>query len=221
MPIIVACTCGKKFRANDIHAGKRVNCPGCGTELIIAADNAHNDPGKIENPSILPPPAPPPEISAPQARHVSRLLTAASIVVGLLMITLLVIWVARTNGEPVAIVPPGGRVNLREIWHELGYVSAPREVHLCVVFFEVENDIDLQKLDCQLTWTTGEAEPPAGVQYSILRFPDEKPHSRIVAIFKRPSGNSQPTRFTSTARSFTCRPVDAEEFLKHYQTPKR
>ncbi len=34
MPI-VACPCGKKFRAIDSLAGKQVNCPGCGRPLLI------------------------------------------------------------------------------------------------------------------------------------------------------------------------------------------
>jgi hypothetical protein len=35
MPIVVACSCGKQFRAKDEHAGKRLRCPGCGQPLTI------------------------------------------------------------------------------------------------------------------------------------------------------------------------------------------
>jgi hypothetical protein len=35
MPIVVACSCGKQFRAKDEHAGKRLRCPGCGQPLAI------------------------------------------------------------------------------------------------------------------------------------------------------------------------------------------
>ena len=34
MPV-VACSCGKRFRAIDALAGKQVNCPGCGRPLLI------------------------------------------------------------------------------------------------------------------------------------------------------------------------------------------
>ena len=33
MPIRVECTCGKRFRAVDRLAGKRVKCPACGAAL--------------------------------------------------------------------------------------------------------------------------------------------------------------------------------------------
>jgi hypothetical protein len=35
MPILVACQCGKKFKAADQFAGKTVRCPGCGNPLAI------------------------------------------------------------------------------------------------------------------------------------------------------------------------------------------
>jgi DNA-directed RNA polymerase subunit RPC12/RpoP len=34
MPV-VACTCGKKLRARDDLAGKKVKCPGCGRLLTV------------------------------------------------------------------------------------------------------------------------------------------------------------------------------------------
>ena len=37
MSIIVACECGRKFRAKEEHAGKRTKCPVCGRMLVIAA----------------------------------------------------------------------------------------------------------------------------------------------------------------------------------------
>ncbi|HSV15091.1 MAG TPA: hypothetical protein VLI90_12605 [Tepidisphaeraceae bacterium] len=35
MPIVVACNCGKRFKAGDQFAGKRTKCPGCGQALTI------------------------------------------------------------------------------------------------------------------------------------------------------------------------------------------
>lgn len=35
MSIFVSCQCGKKFRARDEHAGKRVKCPNCAAALTI------------------------------------------------------------------------------------------------------------------------------------------------------------------------------------------
>jgi hypothetical protein len=37
MSIIVACECGRKFRAKEEHVGKRTKCPICGRSLVIAA----------------------------------------------------------------------------------------------------------------------------------------------------------------------------------------
>ncbi len=39
MSIIVACQCGKRFRAKSEHAGKRAKCPGCGHILVISSQN--------------------------------------------------------------------------------------------------------------------------------------------------------------------------------------
>ena len=35
MPIVVECGCGKRFKAQDAHAGKRTKCPTCGADLLI------------------------------------------------------------------------------------------------------------------------------------------------------------------------------------------
>jgi hypothetical protein len=37
MSIMVACQCGKRFKAADQHAGKKARCPGCGQALTIPA----------------------------------------------------------------------------------------------------------------------------------------------------------------------------------------
>lgn len=37
MPIIITCTCGKRFRAKDELAGKRTACPACGQPLTIGS----------------------------------------------------------------------------------------------------------------------------------------------------------------------------------------
>jgi hypothetical protein len=37
MSIVVACQCGKRFKAGDQYAGKRTRCPGCGQALTIPA----------------------------------------------------------------------------------------------------------------------------------------------------------------------------------------
>jgi hypothetical protein len=38
MSLIVACECGKKFRAKEEHTGRRTKCPICGRALVIAAE---------------------------------------------------------------------------------------------------------------------------------------------------------------------------------------
>jgi hypothetical protein len=50
--ISVSCTCGRKFKADDHHAGKRTRCPVCGHLLIIgqvvtAGPSAVNDNGEV------------------------------------------------------------------------------------------------------------------------------------------------------------------------------
>jgi len=35
MPVVISCTCGKRFRAKDEHVGKSAKCPFCGQILII------------------------------------------------------------------------------------------------------------------------------------------------------------------------------------------
>ena len=40
MPIVVACDCGKQFRARDEDAGKRGRCPGCGQPVLIPSGDA-------------------------------------------------------------------------------------------------------------------------------------------------------------------------------------
>lgn len=40
MPIVVGCSCGKRFKAPDHLAGKTVKCPGCGNPLAVAAQEA-------------------------------------------------------------------------------------------------------------------------------------------------------------------------------------
>jgi len=40
MPIVVACRCGRRFRAIDELAGKLVRCPACGEPLAIPSNNA-------------------------------------------------------------------------------------------------------------------------------------------------------------------------------------
>src|SRR3954468_8440602 len=35
MPIVVACSCGKRFRAPDSAAGRRGKCPGCGGPIEV------------------------------------------------------------------------------------------------------------------------------------------------------------------------------------------
>src|SRR5258708_3635722 len=60
MPIVVACQCGKRFKAGDQFAGKRTRCPGCGQPLTI--------------PAVPAPPAPPRPVP-PQAREPVDLLS--------------------------------------------------------------------------------------------------------------------------------------------------
>lgn len=39
MAIVVKCECGKKFKAKDSLAGKRVRCPGCRQPVTVGADD--------------------------------------------------------------------------------------------------------------------------------------------------------------------------------------
>ncbi len=38
MPIVVGCSCGKRFKAPDHLAGKKVKCPNCGNPLVVPAE---------------------------------------------------------------------------------------------------------------------------------------------------------------------------------------
>jgi hypothetical protein len=40
MPVLVSCSCGKRLRVPDAHAGKRIKCPGCGEPLSVPAADA-------------------------------------------------------------------------------------------------------------------------------------------------------------------------------------
>jgi len=44
MPIVVGCSCGKRFKAPDHLAGKTVKCPGCGNPLAVAAQEVSAEP---------------------------------------------------------------------------------------------------------------------------------------------------------------------------------
>ena len=44
MPITVTCSCGKRFRVRDEHAGKRGKCPSCGAAVTIPAPGAEAPP---------------------------------------------------------------------------------------------------------------------------------------------------------------------------------
>jgi hypothetical protein len=44
MPIVVACACGKQFKARDEDAGKRGRCPGCGQPVAIPSANPGRSP---------------------------------------------------------------------------------------------------------------------------------------------------------------------------------
>lgn len=56
MPV-VACPCGKKFRAIDALAGKQVNCPGCGQPLLIPQVSLLDE--ELDRPSVVAPVATP------------------------------------------------------------------------------------------------------------------------------------------------------------------
>ena len=56
MPV-VACPCGKKFRAIDALAGKQVNCPGCGRPLLIPHVSLLDE--ELARPSVAAPSADP------------------------------------------------------------------------------------------------------------------------------------------------------------------
>src|SRR6516164_660847 len=49
--ISVSCTCGRRFKAEDQHAGKRTKCPVCGNLLVIgqapAGSSGVNDNGEV------------------------------------------------------------------------------------------------------------------------------------------------------------------------------
>jgi DNA-directed RNA polymerase subunit RPC12/RpoP len=50
--ISVSCSCGRKFKADDHHAGKRTKCPVCGSMLVIgqppaAVPSGVNDNGEV------------------------------------------------------------------------------------------------------------------------------------------------------------------------------
>lgn len=65
MPV-VACSCGKKFRASDALAGKQVNCPGCGRPLLIP------QPSLLDEELARPTRPAPPSDATPRARTAQR-----------------------------------------------------------------------------------------------------------------------------------------------------
>ncbi len=58
MSIVVACQCGKRFKAGDQYAGKRTRCPGCGQVLTIPAIASAAPVARSAPPRPKPPPAP-------------------------------------------------------------------------------------------------------------------------------------------------------------------
>lgn len=66
MPIETVCVCGKKLRANDELAGRKVKCPGCGQGVALPAPND----AIVAAPPPLPkpPPLPPPPVAPIQAQ---------------------------------------------------------------------------------------------------------------------------------------------------------
>ena len=61
MPILVTCGCGRTLRARDEQAGKRCQCPGCGTILTVPAPAAPVGPVAPAAP-VAPIPAEPVEL---------------------------------------------------------------------------------------------------------------------------------------------------------------
>ena len=66
MPIAVACSCGKRFRAPDAAAGRRGKCPACGATLQVPAGDAAPLAARP-----LAAPAPPPPVPAADPDYVS------------------------------------------------------------------------------------------------------------------------------------------------------
>ena len=51
--ISVLCSCGRKFKADDQHAGKRTRCPVCGNMLVIG-QTAGKGPSNISDNGEMP-----------------------------------------------------------------------------------------------------------------------------------------------------------------------
>ena len=67
MPITLSCpTCGKRFRARDESAGKRVKCPYCQAAIVVSADGSAAEPPADPGP-IAPPRFPPAAPARPPA----------------------------------------------------------------------------------------------------------------------------------------------------------
>ena len=47
--ISVLCSCGRKFKADDHHAGKRTKCPVCGNMLVIGEAPVTSSSGVSDN----------------------------------------------------------------------------------------------------------------------------------------------------------------------------
>jgi DNA-directed RNA polymerase subunit RPC12/RpoP len=59
MPITLSCpTCGKRFRARDESAGKRVKCPYCQAAIVVNADGTAAESPADPAPTRFPPPGP-------------------------------------------------------------------------------------------------------------------------------------------------------------------
>jgi hypothetical protein len=50
MSIAVQCSCGRRFKAADEHAGKQAKCPGCGQPLVITAHL--QSPANVASPTV-------------------------------------------------------------------------------------------------------------------------------------------------------------------------
>jgi hypothetical protein len=54
MPIQFACSCGRKLRAQDEHAGRRIQCPSCGAEMTVPAGEDAVQTAKSDRPKSSP-----------------------------------------------------------------------------------------------------------------------------------------------------------------------
>jgi hypothetical protein len=112
MPIVFTCTCGKKFRVGDEHAGKKTKCRQCGKTLVV--------PLSTDAPTPTTPPvrrgAPPPRANvAPSVQKTDQMVRVGS---GTgLMAPVQAFWILGTEtGHPIELYVAADKIIIKYVF---------------------------------------------------------------------------------------------------------